>query len=50
MFSRYASGDWRWAHFSLGARIENLLDAEYQTALGYRQAERSYYVTAGWRL
>lgn len=46
-----AGGIWQWhPHFSVGARIENLLDHAYQTALGYRQAGRSYYLTAGWRL
>jgi vitamin B12 transporter len=40
-----------WArHFRLGARVENLLDREYQTAASFSQAERSFYVTAGWRL
>jgi vitamin B12 transporter len=34
----------------LAARVENALDREYQTAAGFRQAERSFHVTAGWRL
>lgn len=31
--------------WSLGGRVENLLDREYQTAAGYNSAERSYYLT-----
>jgi vitamin B12 transporter len=36
--------DWR-----LGARIENVFDQDYQTAAGYAQPERSYYLTLAWR-
>jgi vitamin B12 transporter len=34
----------------LGARAENVLDKDYQTAAGFSQAGASFYVTAGWRL
>lgn len=37
-------------HFRLAARVENVLDREYQTAAGFNQAGASAYVTAGWRL
>ncbi|MGQ0585920.1 MAG: TonB-dependent receptor domain-containing protein [Gammaproteobacteria bacterium] len=35
--------------FQVGARIENLLDRDYQTAAGFSQAGRSAYLTLGWR-
>lgn len=35
--------------FSLSARLENLLDRDYQTANGYRQAGRSVYGTLRWQ-
>lgn len=35
--------------FSLSARIENLLDRDYQTAFGYRQPGLSGYATLRWQ-
>ena len=35
--------------FSLSARLENLLDRDYQTANGYQQAGRSVYGTLRWQ-
>jgi len=44
-----ATGGIELGHFRIGARIENVLDTDYQTAAGFRQAGRSAYLTLGWR-
>jgi vitamin B12 transporter len=45
-----ATGGLELGHFRIGARIENVLDRDYQTAAGFNQAQRSAYLTLGWRL
>ncbi|MGH8443591.1 MAG: TonB-dependent receptor domain-containing protein, partial [Nevskiaceae bacterium] len=36
-------------NFQVSGRVENVLDRDYQTAAGFSQAERSFYLTVGWR-
>lgn len=44
-----AGVDWRFARgWSADLRVENLLDTDYQTALGFRQAGRGAYVGLHW--
>ncbi|HZD51435.1 MAG TPA: TonB-dependent receptor [Woeseiaceae bacterium] len=42
---QFALGD----HWRLNARIENLLDAQYETAAGFRMQERSAFVDLSWQ-
>ena len=35
--------------FQVSGRVENILDRDYQTAAGFSQAERSFYLSVGWR-
>ncbi|WP_045857177.1 TonB-dependent receptor plug domain-containing protein [Teredinibacter purpureus] len=40
------SANWRWHQWVFNARIENLLDQDYQEVTGYNTAERSLYAGA----
>ncbi|GAB3766873.1 TonB-dependent vitamin B12 receptor [Ramlibacter monticola] len=42
--------DWQLARdWSLQAKVNNLADREYETALGYNQAGRAFYLTLRWQ-
>jgi vitamin B12 transporter len=40
-----AGAYWVTTELAVRGRVENLLDEEYETAGGYKPAERSYYVS-----